>query len=235
MTLHYHGTPITPRKVLVELAGRNFCVSFWRHDDVEWCHRYGQSIMLDNGAFSAWMEAFRRGTTPQIDWSAFYVWCEQWLSYRTTWAVIPDVISGGAEENDALMLQWPHGQRGAPVWHMHESIDRLKRLCDEWERVCIGSSAQYRVVGSPEWHNRMTEAMNAICRTGRVPTWLHMLRGMNAARWGYPFSSVDSTDIARNHNRKNNPCEMAQAWDAIQCPAIWEKKYVQADLLMEAA
>jgi hypothetical protein len=235
VTLHYHGTPITPRKVLAELTGRCFCVSFWRPDDVEWRHQYGQSVMLDNGAFSAWQEAIRRGATPDIDWTAFYAWCDQWLAFRTTWAAIPDVIMGDAVANDALIQQWPHGQRGAPVWHMHEPIERLMRLCDEWERVCIGSSAQYSVVGSAEWHHRMTEAMNAICRTGRAPTWLHMLRGMNAARWGYPFASVDSTDIARNHNRKNNPREMADAWDAIQCPATWKRKYLQADLLENAA
>lgn len=228
MTLHYHGTPITPRSVLQELAGRSFCVSFYRPDDVEWCHRYGQSVMLDNGAFSVW-----RGNKT-VDWRDFYVWCEQWLAYRTSWAVIPDVIMGDAEANDALIEQWPHGQRGAPVWHMHEPIDRLKRLCDDWERVCIGSSAEYQVVGSDCWHNRMGEAMNAICKTGRVPSWLHMLRGMNAALWGYPFASVDSTDIARNHNRKNNPREMADAWDAIQCSPVWKRQYVQANLL-EAA
>jgi hypothetical protein len=28
VTLHYHGTPITPRPVLQSLAGRHFCVSF---------------------------------------------------------------------------------------------------------------------------------------------------------------------------------------------------------------
>ncbi len=231
MTKHYHGAPITPRAVIEELKGRSFCNSFWRPDNVEWCHLHGQGNMLDNGAFSAWMEAMRKGEQPVIDWQAFYGWCDKWLAYPTTWAVIPDVIMGSAEENDALITQWPHGQRGAPVWHMHEPIERLKRLCDGWERVCIGSSAEYRIVGSDNWHHRMTEAMNAICQTGRVPTWLHMLRGMNAARWGYPFASVDSTDIARNHNRKNNAREMADRWDAIQCSPFWEKQYVQANLL----
>lgn len=48
-----------------------------------------------------------------------------------------------------------HGQRGAPVWHIHEPVDRLKRLCDEWERVCIGSSAQFHVVGAQNWHLRI--------------------------------------------------------------------------------
>jgi hypothetical protein len=226
MTIHYHGTPITPNAILQELAGRSFCVSYFRPDQVEWCHRNGQSVMLDNGAFSAW------NSCADVDWTGFYEWADRWLAYRTSWAVIPDVLAGGEAENDQLIEQWPHGQRGAPVWHMHESIDRLKRLCDQWERVCIGSSAEFRVVGSDAWHRRMSEAMNAICRTGRVPTWLHMLRGMAAARWGYPFASVDSTDIARNHNRPQNTARsMADIWDSVQCPAKWECVPLQSSLL----
>lgn len=172
----------------------------------------------------------------KTDWFDYYEWSDKWLAYQTTWAVIPDVIMGDDESNDALIKQWPHGQRGAPVWHMHESIDRLKRLCDEWQRVCIGSSAEYKTVGSSQWHGRMCEAMNAICSTGRVPTWLHMLRGMAAAQWGYPFASVDSTDIARNHHRPQNDARrMADIWDAIQCSPYWEQVPAQADLITEAA
>lgn len=224
MTIHYHGTPITPRAVLQELTGRFFCVSHFRPDDVAWCHQHGQGVMLDNGAFSAYKSG------KQLDWAGFYAWAEEWLAYRTSWAVIPDVIMGDEQANDALIAQWPHGQRGAPVWHMHESLDRLQRLCDTWERVCIGSSAQYDVVGAANWHRRMNEAMNLICRTGRVPAWLHMLRGMAAARWGYPFASVDSTDIARNHNLpRNNARAMADRWDSVQCTPFWTPLPEQAD------
>lgn len=52
--IHYHGTPITPRAVLHELAGRNFCVPFSDARDVGICHEIGQSVMIDNGAFSFW-------------------------------------------------------------------------------------------------------------------------------------------------------------------------------------
>lgn len=172
--------------------------------------------MLDNGAFSAW-----RSGKAITDWSAFYAWAEHWLAYKTSWAVIPDVITGYEEDNDLLVKQWPHGQKGAPVWHMHESLERLHRLCDQFERVCIGSSAQYAVVGDQAWHRRMTEAMNSLCKAGRVPVWLHMLRGMAAAQWGYPFASVDSTDIARNHNRGVPIKQMADQWDSIQCSPFW--------------
>lgn len=215
MTIHYHGTPITPRSVLQTLSGRCFCVSFASPNDVTWAHEHGQSVMLDNGAFSVW----KRGIKP--DWEKYYKWAGVWLAYPTSWAVIPDDIEGGEAENDALLKDWPH-KRGVPVWHLHESIERFERLCADYDRVCIGSSAQYQVVGSPIWHERMTQAMNAICKNGVVPVWLHMLRGLAAARFGYPFSSVDSTDIARNHHIKNNALEMANVWDAIQCKPQWE-------------
>jgi hypothetical protein len=68
--MHYHGTPITPRSALQSLAGRNFCVSFAAPADIAECHRIGQSVMLDNGAFSVW----RRGLT--VDWEA-WVKCSQ--------------------------------------------------------------------------------------------------------------------------------------------------------------
>src|SRR6266851_5322295 len=124
VTIHYHGTPISPRTVLATMAGRFFCVSFAAQQDVKVCHAIGQGVMLDNGAFSVW----RRGT--KSDWPGYYRWADQWLDYPTTWAVIPDTIDGTDDESDALISEWPHGERGAPVWHLHEPIDRLIALCD---------------------------------------------------------------------------------------------------------
>ena len=222
MTVHYHGTPITPRTVLEQCAGLHFCVSFANPQDVVRCHQIGQGIMLDNGAFSAW----RRGIV--IDWDAYYRWCEVWLKFWTTWAVIPDVIGGSEEENDRLISQWPHGTRGAPVWHMHESIERLLRLCRDWPRVCIGSSGDYFVVGSEIWHVRTIEAFNALCPGGGPPpAALHMLRGMATSEWSYPFASVDSTDVARNHHRGGSVIERARRWDSRNCPAVWNHRGTQ--------
>jgi len=219
--IHYHGTPITPHGAMGDLAGRSFCVSFatCRNGLVQQAHQIGQSVMLDNGAFTFW-----RSGTP-TNWPGFYDWAEPWLDYPTTWAVIPDVIDGDEEANDLLLIQWFQRRlpNGAPVWHMHESIDRLKRLCHAYPRVCIGSSGMYKNVGSGPWHRRMEQAMNAICGNGPVPTWLHMLRGMALSGTHYPFASVDSTDIAQNHNRpQNTPAQMAARWDARQNPCRWE-------------
>jgi len=224
MTIHYHGTPISPRRVLYELSGRSFCVSFAAPADVAVCHQIGQSVMLDNGAFSAW----RAGKA--TNWPGYYAWCEQWLDHWTTWAVVPDVIGGGPEENDTLLLQWPHAERGAPVWHTDEPLDRLARLCDDWQRVCIGSS-NLHPPGTERWHRVMTAAMNRIC-TRRAPSWLHMLRGMAVAGYGYPFASVDSTDIGRNHHLPHrDAAKMAQRWDAVQAPGAWKPKPEQMELV----
>jgi hypothetical protein len=213
MTVHYHGGPITPASLLHTLAGRNFCVSHAAPHQVETVHKLGQSVMLDNGAFSAW----KRGYQP--DWESYHAWCNRWLDFPTTWAVIPDVIEGDEDAQDELIRAWPHGNRGAPVWHMHEGVERLLRLLDEWPRVCIGSSAQYAKILSSGWVKRMDLAWREIGRRhSRTPN-VHMLRGMQLVTCHWPFASVDSTDVARNHNRpQNTPAEMAMRWDAAQCP-----------------
>jgi hypothetical protein len=149
------------------------------------------------------------------------------LDYHTTWAVIPDVIDGSEEENDELVAQWPHDQKGAPVWHMHESFARLDRLCSSWSRVCIGSSGQYANPQNDAWRRRIEETMNALCGNGPAPVWLHMLRAMSQAAGGpYPFASTDSTNLARNHKgshkqRPQNLRAMAERTDGRQAPARW--------------
>lgn len=229
MTIHYHGTPITPRSVLLTLKGRFFCVSHADHRDVGIAHQIGQGVMLDNGAFSAW----RIGKPTR--WPEYYQWVEPWLDWHTTWAVVPDVIGGDDEANDELIRQWPHGYRGAPVWHMHESINRLQRLCEEWPRVCVGSSGTYSHVGGDKWRRRMDEAMDAVCPNGRPMSWLHLLRGMKMAGDIYPFASVDSADIARNHNGKKDPVAMANRWDALQCAGRWVFRGHQNELTLNAS
>ncbi len=220
MTLHYHGTPITPLSALDQLAGRCFCVSHARPDQIKHCLRMGQSVMLDNGAFSKW-----RLNKP-TDWPAYYAWTERYLVSPTTWAVIPDVIDAGEEAQDYLLVQWPHGAtRAAPVWHMDEHIDRLLTLLDSYPRVCIGSTSVYAQVLSPAWQIRMDDAWDAIAlRHQRLP-WVHMLRGMQCVDQRWPFASVDSTDVARNHSRKKNPRAMLDRWDVVQCPDRWDYRF----------
>lgn len=215
LILHHHGTPITPNRVLRELAGKHFCVSFAAPAQVKTVHRIGQSVMLDNGAFSVW----KRGHV--VDWRKWREWVEPWMDYPTTWCVLPDSIEGDETENDRLLAAWPM-ERGVPVWHLHESLDRLASLVSGHGRVCFGSSGQYATVGSVGWHRRVSSAFDTLAdEFGRVP-WVHMLRGMSLCEDVYPFASVDSTDVARNHHRFHSARRMADRWDALQCPALWQ-------------
>lgn len=234
--IHYFGTPITPRSSLLALAGRSFCVSFAAPRDVEVCHEIGESVMLDNGAYSRWTHG--RPT----DWSAYYRWCETWLAYHTTWAVIPDVIDGDAAANDRLVEHWPFGQRGAPVWHPHEPIHRMLQLAERWPRVCIGGSPAYARIRSQAWHARITETMDALCGDGPPPTWLHLLRGMALAGECYPLASADSSSLARNFKGTpsrsappRDPAKRANAIASRQCPASWRRSPKQLPLLADSA
>jgi hypothetical protein len=224
--MHYHGTPITPRSTLLELAGRCFCVRYGEHRDVEVCHEIGQSVMLDNGAFPAYTKGL------PTDWPGYYRFCEKWLEHWTTWAVIPDVIDGDEAANDALIAEWPFGDRGAPVWHMHENLDRLTRLCEEWPLVCIGSSGEFWKIGSPRWTWRMAKAMHAATDDKGVPrTRLHMLRGLQFAGGPYPFYSADSTNVARNAGQgRRSALGMAAEIDAKQTPARYRFNAEQMEM-----
>lgn len=217
--IHYHGTPITPRSVLEQLAGRHFCVSYAAPHQVEVCHKIGQSVMLDNGAYSVW----RQGLA--VDWDKWVEWAEPWLQYPTTWAVLPDSIEGAEEDNDRLLAEYAWltaGYSTFPVWHLHESFTRLLRLAYTYGRVCFGSSGAYATIGNGPWRRRVTDAFDTLDdELGRLP-WVHMLRGMSMSGDEFPFASVDSTDIARNHNRDHNSArQMAERWDSLQCPGTW--------------
>lgn len=51
-----------------------------------------------------------------------------------------------------------------------------------------------------------------------------MLRGMSLAGSHYPFASLDSTDVARNHHLpQHTALKIADRWDGIQCPARWQR------------
>lgn len=76
------------------------------------------------------------------------------------------------------------------------------------------------------WNMRMFQAMEVCCDSHGVPrVWLHMLRGMSLSAGPYPFASVDSTDVGRNHNRPQNGdiYEMAKRWDRLNPAPTWNK------------
>ena len=187
----YHGTPLTPRAALQAMAGRAFCISFYRPDDMPVVDQLASSMMLDNGAFSFWMAARRRGLEAceaERDWRPYYAWVEQWLSGPNRWAVVPDAVAMPSQINDGLLNEWPlRREQAAPVWHMDEPISRLGRLLDQgWNRVCLGwvhPEKRQNVVGSPAYFARMDEVAAFI---GNIWPDLHMLRGTAVSRL-YPF------------------------------------------------
>lgn len=196
--IHYHGFPITPATVAAKAVDAGHAFVSFRHPDqlpvaVEVC----QSFAVDNGAFSAWKSGH-----PVQDWSAFYVWALQCQRIPSCdFAVIPDVIDGDEESNDALLDACPLPPWfGAPVWHMHESLDRLERLALQYPRICLGSSGSYASVGSPNWWKRIDETMRVVCnRNGEPLVKLHGLRMLNPKVFTkIPLSSADSTNIGRN-------------------------------------
>lgn len=221
--IHYHGTPLSPRSELQKLAGKNFCVSFAEPRDADWCLNHAQSVLWDNGAFS-----FKTAKKP-TDWPKYYEWLEPRLS-PIHWAIIPDVIDGTIEEQRALVAQWPYGGLGAPVWHMGLDPSYLLDLAAHWPRICFGSTDDYWEVGSESWSRRCDEAFNALERRGLRP-WVHMLRGMALAGDRWPFSSVDSVNVARNFkDQQICPERMARRIDAVQCPIRWSVQPEQKGL-----
>jgi hypothetical protein len=223
--IHYHGTPITPNEVFLTLAGNCFCVSHARPQQVRACHEIGQSVLLDNGAFT------KKTQGREPDWLRFYAWCDRWLDWPTTWAVIPDEIDAGTQAQDALIRDWPHGEKGAPVWHMDEPVWRLVALSETWPRVCIGSTGEFWAILGDGWRLRMDEAWNALAKAHRRTPYVHMLRGMQLALGEWPFASVDSSDVGQNHCRPQNGArKMADRWNAANPPGRWAERAAPRDL-----
>jgi hypothetical protein len=169
-------------------------MSFAHPDQLPLAAEVCQSFALDNGAFSMW----RGGKVPA--WTEYYTWVKDWKRHPGfDWALIPDVIDGNEEANDYLVGEWPHGLCGVPVWHFHESLERLFRLTDRWPRVALGSSGQWATVGTDSWWSRMARAMEIVCDGVWPICKLHGLRMLNPEVFRHlPLASADSTNVARN-------------------------------------
>ena len=195
--IHYHGLPITPATAAAQaVTGGHAFVSFRHRDQLGLAIEVCQSFAVDNGAFSAW-----KSGSPILDWSHFYEWVESIKNVPNfDFAVIPDVIDGSEADNDRLVRDWPFNGYGAPVWHMHESLRRLKDLANNFHRVCIGSSGDFAFVGDAKWFARMDEVMETVCNDRGLPVCkLHGLRMLNPDIFTkFPFASADSTNIGQN-------------------------------------
>lgn len=240
--IHYHGFGINPYDALIETVICGHALFTWKNviqsqiDDALMCC---QSFMVDNGAFIAW-----KNGTPITDWMGYYEWVYS-MSRKPSFdfAIVPDLIGGSEEDNDALLNEWPHSEWiGAPVWHLHESLDRLDRLANEWPRICIGSSGQWSIPGTSEWWIRIYQALDVVCDKEGIPVCkIHGLRMLNPEVFTkIPLSSADSSSVARNLGDKMKwkgtyipPDRASKAYvlrkriENFNSPLIWERKCIQ--------
>lgn len=195
--IHYHGLPMTPTLAMLRaMKSRHAMVSFEHPEQIAEAAEVCQSLVLDNGAFSAW-----KSGQPH-DFAGYVEWAEKWLKHPAVdWCVIPDVIDGDEDANDELLASWPFdGSLSVPVYHMHESLDRLVRLAGSYSRVALGSSGKWSMPGAGAWWDRISEMMEAICDEDGMPACkLHGLRMLNPAIFSHlPLASADSCNVARN-------------------------------------
>lgn len=200
---HFHGTPISGTKIAQTqvLRGRFAFVPWKAPRTLEIAMAVSRGFAVDNSAFSFW----RTGEKPH--WPDYIAWVKGFCRHpRFEFAVIPDVIDGTEADNDELIKQWdkacwhPMRVHGCPVWHLHESMERLERLVNgRYDIVALGSSGQYATPGVGDWWNRMDEAFEVICEDGQPRCRVHGLRMLSPKIVRrYPFYSCDSTNVAQN-------------------------------------
>jgi hypothetical protein len=215
--IHYHGGPITPLTAADAVwRGRHAFVSYERPDQIAMAAEICQSFALDNGAFSAWR------TGNELDVQGYAEWVKEWMRHPGfDWCLIPDVIDGTENDNVGMIAQWRElgvpFSVSVPVWHLHESLERLAYMAVAWPRVAIGSSGQWATVGDAAWWQRMAEAMAVICdEDGRPKCKLHGLRMLNPDVFTrLPLASADSTNVARNHARETRRYQLTDSMGAI--------------------
>lgn len=225
----YHGTPFGGQREQSArvIRGRFVLIPWKRQEDLGSALEFSRGFILDNSAFTAWKtgEAI-------TDWKPFMQWVFDHSRHPAfNFALIPDVIDGTESENDELLKQWDYMlsmgsgrvyRYGAPVWHLHESLSRLRKLRNCYDIVALGSSGDYANPGTERWHERMSEAMSILCNDRGEP--LVRIHGLRMAAPDivarYPFASVDSTNAAQNSGLTRRfgmytPATMSQRADQI--------------------
>lgn len=200
--IHYHGGPITPIRLAESVwSARHAFVSFARTEQVGLAAEICQSFALDNGAYTAWKQG------RNFDHPSYRKWVLEYIRHPGfDWCLIPDVIDGTEEENEELISNWDLPTwASVPVYHLHEKLTRLASLQRRFPRIALGSSGEYRTPGSASWKVRMHQVMQVICdQYGRPKSKIHGLRMLDPTIFSlYPFSSADSTNVARNSKNKD--------------------------------
>lgn len=244
--IHYHGTPVGGKSngAAEFVTGRAVLIPWKRPDDLQRACELSRQFMVDNSAYSFWSS----GERP--DWMQYVRWVRTFARHpRFDFAIVPDVIDGTEDENDELIRWWdkvayvPERIRYAVVWHLHESLERLERLCRRHDRVCIGSSGEFSTIGTETWWRRMSEAMDVATDGSGVPlARLHGLRMLRRdAVEAFPFTSSDSTTAVQNGTREAAKNGVDSLWGSLtiarrieqsQSPSRWVRAERQAALQM---
>ena len=196
--IHYHGSPLSGNKetAIRFFNGRHAFVSYARMDQLDVVMEVCQSFALDNGAYSAWKQE------KELDIAGYKKLVDELKHHPCfDFCIIPDVIDGSEKDNDLLLKDWRFDKFiSSPVWHMHESFERLTRLATTYPRICFGSSGEFATIGTANWWDRINQAFDCISnKHGQVSTKVHGLRLLNPAIFTkLPFASADSTNVARN-------------------------------------
>jgi hypothetical protein len=195
----FHGTPFSgsPYDILPFFEGRNFLISVEYQTYKTLLKPVAKKIILDNGAFTIWKKG--RGEVDLIRYSDFVQEFDSLENYG--WCFIPDIIQGDEYSNDKMLEKWLniYGEyKGTPVWHYHESLNRLKELCKTFSVVGLGSSAEYSKIGDDKWMSRTKEIFEFVANNN-LSTKLHGLRMLNKRIFTkFPYYSGDSTNVGRN-------------------------------------
>ena len=212
--IHFHGTPMSGTRIGAQKfmqGGRNVLISFARPEQLDLAQKYSKSYVLDNGAFTTWKLGLEFDPHKYMNWVV-----KQKDNQRLKWALIPDKIDGNEKDNDALIDLWLKtgvAVHGVPVWHYHESIDRLLSLCKHFKIVALGSSGDYLNPGTQKWWARTVEVMNAVCPDGSPMTKLHGLRMLDPKIFSHlPLHSADSTNAAQNGQAKACMLGLEHTW-----------------------
>lgn len=197
--IHYHGTPMGGRRSdkVVALTNRFALVPYPRPDDLALVVELCRGFLLDNGAFSYW----KKGYTEFPDYAGYVAWVEKWHRHpKFQGAIIPDYVTGTEAQNNAYLDRWPQHLPGIPVFHMHQSLDRLLWLAQHYETIALGGGKGYEVLKTKQWWHRLHEMMNVLCdEAGRPLCRIHGLRMLDPKVFTLlPLASGDSTNVARN-------------------------------------
>src|SRR5215469_17914845 len=110
-------------------------------------------------------------------WDSYYRWVEAWRNSGLRFRDHPgcDRRFRGRERSSSHRVAL---FRRLPVYHLHESLDRLLRLVKSYPRIALGSSGEYCSICTLPWWVRMADIMTLLCDEPKSEptTRLHGLR-----------------------------------------------------------